>query len=133
MPASGYAISVIESIPLTGKVDNIVEGLQGITLRERSRVRVYLSREDVLVLAGVNIGGVQVLQAGSAVPLNTNAGEMPKIQDDLVVEVFAQKNDLIIISGTNGNAAPKELRVLLQVMPISDVLLLAAINMRRSA
>jgi len=131
--ASGYSISKLEAIPLTGKVDNIVEGLQGITLRERSRVRVYLSREDVLVLAGVNIGGVQVLQSGSPVPLNTTTGEMPKIQDDLVVEVFANANDLIIISGTNENAANKELRVLIKILPVSDILLMAAINMRRTA
>jgi len=133
MAASGYSISKLEAIPLTGKVDNIVEGLQGITLRERSRVRVYLSREDVDVLAGVNIGGNQVLQSGSPVPLNTTPGEMPKIQDDLVVEVFAMANDLIIISGTNENAADKELRVLIQVLPIGDVLLQAAIKMRRTA
>ncbi len=133
MAAVGYSISKLEAVPLTGRIDNLVEGLQGITLRQASRVRVWLSREDVDVLAGINIGGVQVLQAGSPVPLNTTAGEMPKIQDDLMAEVFAAANDLIIISGTNENAAAKELRVLIQVLPLDDVLLMSAINMRRSA
>lgn len=133
MAAVGYSISVNEAVPLEGKVDNLVEGLQGITLRFPARVRVYLSRQSVDVLAGVNIGGVQVLQAGAPVPLNATAGVMPSIQDDLVLEVFAQVNDLIIVSGTNNNAAAQELRALIQVMPIDDVLLLSAINMRRTA
>jgi len=133
MVAVGYSISKIEDIPLTDTVDNIVEGLQGITLREASRVQVWLSREDVLVTAGVNIGGNQVLQSGSPVPLNTTAGEMPKIQDDLVVEVFAQANDLIIIQGANANVAAKELRALIKVLPLNDVLLNDAIRSRREA
>lgn len=133
MGAVGYSIAVNSDIPLEGKVDNIVEGLQGITLRQPSRVRVWLSREGVDVLAGVNIGGNQVLQTGAPTPLDATVGAMPKIQDDLMVEVFANVNDLIIISGTNGNAAAQELRALIQVLPIDDVLLLSAINMRRSA
>lgn len=133
MAAVGYSIAVIEAIPLTGKVDNLVEGLQGITLQQPSRVRVWLSREDVLVLAGVNIGGVQVLQTGSPTPIDATVGAMPKIQDDLMVEVFADRNDLILVSATNTNAADKELRALIQVLPLDDVLLSTAINMRRSA
>jgi len=133
MAASGYTISAIADVPATGKVDNVVEALQGITLRQASRIRVYLSREGVDVLAGVNIGGNQVLQTGAPVPLNAIVGVMPSTQDDMVLEVFAQANDLIIVSATNDNAAAQELRVLLQVMPLDDVLLSSAINMRRSA
>lgn len=133
MGAIGYTIAKIEDIPIAGNIDNIVEGLQGITLRQASRVRVWLSREDVLVSAGVNIGGVQVLQTGAPTPLNTVAGNMPQIENDLMVEVLASANDLIIISGANSNAAAKELRVLIQVLPLDDVLLMTAIKMRRGA
>ena len=133
MAAQGYSIATNAKIPLTGDTPNIVEGLQGITLRQPSRVRVYLSRESVDVTCGVNIGGTQVLQTGAPAPLNATVGSMPKIQDDLVCEVFARPNDLIIISGANKNAAEQELRVLLQVMPIDDVILNAAIKARRSA
>lgn len=133
MAASGYSILAIASIPATDNVENVVANKQGITLRQASRVRVFLSREDVDVLAGINIGGTQVLETGAPTPLNATVGVMPSIQDDMVVEVFARQNDLIIISGTNSNAGAKELRVLVQIMPLDDVLISSAIRMRRSA
>ncbi len=133
MAAQGYSITGITDIPLTGIIENVVANRQGITLRQASRVRVYLSRESVDVLAGVNIGGTQVLEAGAPVPIDAVVGSMPSTQDDLVIEAIAMPNDLIIISGTNSNAAAQELRVLIMVTPIDDVVLNAAIKARLSA
>jgi len=128
MASSGYTITGITDIPITGNVANVVEGQQGITLRAPSRVKVFLNRESVDVLVGVNIGGTQVLEAGSPVPINATVGDMPSTQDDLYCEVMAMANDLIVVSATNANAALQEVRVLIQVMPIDDVVLGAALR-----
>jgi len=127
--ASGYSITGIAKIDATGAVDNVIANKRGRTLKEMSVVDIYLTREDADVLATVTVGGTDVLSQG---PVNLVAlnGTLPSTQDDRVVTTIGAPNDEIIIQGTNANAAIKELRALVKVMPIDDTALVAALNLR---
>lgn len=133
MGAVGYSLTGITDIGIAGTVENVLDGKSGITLRQPSRVEVFLTREVVEVTCGVNIGGTQVLAAGSPVNISTVVGSLPSTQDDKVCDVIGGRNDLIVVSGANANAAAKELRALLRITPIDDVILQDAIRRRRGA
>lgn len=132
MSASGYSITAISDVPLGGATPNLLSGLAGQKLREASRVTIFLTREVVEVLISVSIGGSEVLPSGP-VNINTVVGSLPSTQDDKVVEVFAQANDEIIIAATNSNAADKEARALVKIVPIDDALINSAILIRGRA
>jgi len=127
--ASGYSITGVSPIPATGAVDNVIANKRGRTLKEMSVVDIYLTREDPDVLVAVTVGGTEVLPQG---PVNIEAvnGSLPSTQDDRVITTIGAANDEIIIQGTNANAAIKELRALVKVMPIDDTSLVAALNLR---
>ncbi len=129
MSAFGYSIAAIAKIPATGSVDNVIKNLPGVKLREASLVIIYLTREVEEILVSVTVGGTLVFPSGPA-NISTVAGSLPSTQDDQLIVVMAQASDEIIIAGTNGNAAEKELRALVQVTPITDVVLRDAAKMR---
>lgn len=129
MAASGYSIAAIADIPATGNVDNVIANLPGVKLREAALVIIYLTRESVDVLASVTVGGTLVFPSGPT-NINTVAGSLPSTQDDQQIVILAQAGDEIIIAGTNGNASPQELRVLVQVLPLDDAILLHAAKIR---
>jgi len=119
MVAVGYSLTGISAIPLAGSVENVLAEKPGRVLRQPSQVFIYLTRETVDVLATVTVGGSNVFPQG---PTNVVAGvgTLPSTQDDRIIEVLAQRGDEIIIAGTNADAAnPRELRALVQVIPIA--------------
>jgi len=117
MPAIGYSIAAIADIPLADSVANVIADLPGVKLARRSLVQIFLTREAVLVLASVTIGGTQVYPAGP-VNINTVVGSLPSTQDDMVIESVGGAGDEIIIAGTNTSAGALELRALVKVMPV---------------
>jgi len=127
--ASGYSITGVSPIDATGAIDNVIANKRGRTLKEMSVVDIYLTREDADVLVAVTIGGTEVLPQGP-VNIETVNGSLPSTQDDRVITSIGAANDEIIIQGTNANAAIKELRALVKVMPIDDTALVAALNLR---
>jgi len=127
--ASGYSITGISKIPATGAIDNVIANKRGRTLKEMSVVDIYLTRETDDVLVAVTVGGTEVLPQGPA-NIDTVLGSLPSTQDDRVITTIGAPNDEIIIQGTNADAAERELRALVKVMPIDDTALVAALNLR---
>ncbi len=122
------SIAAIVDIPLSGRVANVFANLGGRTLTEPSIVLVALNRETVDVLAGVSIGGTEVLPANSAVTVQATVGVMPVLPDDIIVTSAGQAGDEIIITGTNADAAaPRELRAIAKIIPVEDQAVLAAV------
>ena len=117
MAARGQTVTAIASIDANGDVENVVKDKPGMTLMRRSAVQIFLTREAVGVLATVTIGGSIVMPQG---PTNIDSivGTLPSTQDDLLIEVIAQKADEIIIAGTNTTGAALELRALVKIMPV---------------
>jgi len=102
--------------------------VSGRILSEASRVRIFANREDVLVTLQVLIGKENVLEAGSGAALNTTVGDLPSTRDDLLVDTFGGVGDEIFVKGSNTNAALKELRIIVMVTPIDDVVLQKAMS-----
>jgi len=122
--ADGYSITQITDIPLSESDDNIILAKGGTKLQEPSLVEVYANVEDVDVTMGVRIGDTDVLQAGSRATLQATVGVMPSTRDDKIVSAVGQANEEIIVSGRNADAvAAAELRVVIFVTPINDVIL----------
>lgn len=117
MPAIGRSLAAITDIAAADSVVNVIEGLPGSKLARRSLVQIFLTREAVLVLAAVTVGGTNVYPSGP-VNINTVVGSLPSTQDDLLIEVIGGGGDDIIISGTNTSAGSLELRALVRIMPI---------------
>lgn len=117
MSARGQTITGITDIAATGEIDNVIKNKPGTTLSRKSAVQIFLTREAVDVLCTVTVGGSIVMAQG---PVNINAvvGTIPSTQDDLIIEVIAQKGDEIIIAGTNATAGALELRALVKIMPL---------------
>jgi hypothetical protein len=122
------SIAAIVDIPLSGRVANVFANLAGRVLTEPSIVLIALNRESVDVLAGVSIGGTEVLPANSAVTVQSTVGVMPVLPDDILVTSGGQAADEIIITGTNADAAvPRELRAIAKIIPVEDQALLQAV------
>jgi len=122
--ADGYSITQITDIPLSESDDNIILAKGGTKLVEPSLVEVFANAEDVDVTMGVRIGSTDVLQAGSRVTLQATVGVMPSTRDDKIVSAIGSADEEIIVSGRNADAAAAaELRVIIFVTPINDVIL----------
>jgi len=122
--ADGYTINQIFDLPLSDGEDDIILGKRGTTLKEPSLVEVFANVEDVDVTMGVTIGSTDVLQAGSRATLQAVVGVMPSTRDDKVVSSIGRAGEKIIVSGANADAAAAaELRVIIFVTPINDVIL----------
>jgi len=130
MTAFGKSIAAIEDIPLAGSVDNVLADKPGITLNEPSRVRLFVSRETVDVEVAITVGGSNVYPRGPAA-LNAVVGTLPSTQDDLLIDIMAQRNDTIIVEATNKDAAAaREVRVLAFITPVTDAVLSSAMSIR---
>ena len=130
MPAVGYSISGVSVISPSGNVDNVIANKRGRTLNKLSVVNIFLTRSTVDILATVTVGGTDVFPAGP-VNINTVDGSLPSTEDDDVITCLAFPNDEIIIQGTNADgAASQELRALVKVMPVDDMAIVAALNLR---
>lgn len=117
MAATGQSITAIEDIEANGSVANVVKDKPGITLKRRSIVQIFLTREAVGVEATVTIGGSNVFPQG---PVNVVAavGTIPSTEDDEIIEVIAQASDTIIIAAVNTTAGDLEIRALIKIMPV---------------
>jgi len=125
MPTTGYSISSIFSVPAGETEPNIIKNKPGVTLNEPSLVSLFMTREDVDQEITVTIGGTQVYPAGP-VDIEAAAGTIPSTDDNKILQVFAGKGDDIIITAFNSNAAAREVRALVMVMPVDDAILKGA-------
>jgi len=121
--ARPYTLSTIEDIPATNSVNNILNGLQGEILPENSQVDIALNGESVDVTAQVTIGADNVFPTGR-VSLETTVGILPTLPDDRIIRTFGNGGERIILRGNNSNAAAQELRAVVQVTPIDDMVAL---------
>ena len=129
MTAFGKTISAIVKVPVGGSIDNVVENKPGITLNEPSRIQIFMSRETVNLQVSITIGGANVMPQGPTA-LNPTVGVLPSTQDDMLVDVMAQKSDTIIIAATSTDAAIREIRALVFITPVSDAVLSSAMAIR---
>ena len=121
--ARPYTITIVEDIPQASTVQNLVEGRSGRVMDEPSRVRVYATRETVDVTLGFVFGREEILPAGSVTNISTVIGSLPSRQDDLITETFGDTGNEIIIQGVNADAAAaRELRLLIDVTAVDDIM-----------
>jgi len=121
--ARPYTLTVINDIPLSSTIQNLLEGRSGRILDEPSRVRIYATRETVDVSMGQTLGREEILPAGSVTNLSTVIGSLPSRQDDLITETFGNGGEEIIVQGVNADAAAaRELRLLVDVKAVSDII-----------
>lgn len=119
--ARSYTISAITDIAANSSA-SLIDGLRGRTLQEASRVLVFMTRQAIDVLATVTIGGTEVLGSGRA-SINAAVGTKPAVPDDLIIDSGGLAGEEIIVTGQNLTAGALELRVLIFVVPLSDVLM----------
>jgi len=121
--ANPYSITVIGVIPIGGTIQNLVEGRSGRVFDEPSRMRVYATRETIAVTIGIDLGRETVIPAGSVTNINATNGTLPSRQDDLLVETVGNALSEILIQGVSSDgAATRELRLLIDVVSLDDVL-----------
>jgi len=121
--ANPYTITIVAIIPISGTIQNLVEGRSGRVFDEPSRMRVYATRETIAVTIGIDLGRETVLPAGSVTNINATNGTLPSRQDDLLVETVGNSLAEILIQGVNSDgAATRELRLLIDVVSLDDVL-----------
>lgn len=130
MGASGYSIAQVFSVPAGGAENNIIADKPGVKLPQTSTVDIYLTREDVDILFNVTIGGTNVYPQPGPANISTVLGSLPSTHDDKIISVVAAAGDEIIISASNANAAAKEARALVKVMPVDDAMLVSAQRLR---
>lgn len=129
MTAFGKSIAAIVAVPSNGSIDNVIENKPGITMSEPSRIKIFMSRQAVTVQVSITIGGVNVYPQGPTA-LDSVAGTLPSTQDDMLVEVMAQKSDTIIIAAVSTDAGIQEIRALVFIMPVTDAVLASAMAIR---
>lgn len=117
MGARGYSMAAITDIAIGGSVNNVLANIPGVKLAVRSLVQIFLTRENVNVLATVTVGGTNVFPQGPT-NISTVVGSLPSTQDDQIIEVVGEAGSEIIVAGTNADAAASELRALVKVMPV---------------
>jgi len=125
--ARPYTISAITDIA-ANSTSNLIQGLRGRTLPGPSRIEGFLTREAINVLANVTIGGESVVQGGLA-QINTVVGSSPLVPDNKLFDSFGFGGEEIIIEGQNLTGGLLELRVLLLITPVDDVLLQSALTL----
>ncbi len=110
-----------------GATASLIEGEQGRTLQEPSRVRIYANQENVNVSFTITIGADQVASAATSA-IQATLGVMPITPNDLLVESFGDGGDEIVIRAQNTDAGASEARVRVMITPIDDVALLRAME-----
>ena len=132
--AGPYTITQINDIPLSDNIDDLLTGKRGRQVAEASLVEIAINVEDVDVTVGVTIGAIDALSAGSRVTLQAAIGVMPIFPDDAIIRTFADAKDEIIISAVNADAAAaREVRAVVRVTPIDDVMLVNAVKAQTQA
>jgi len=129
MVAFGKTIAAIVKVPVGGSIDNVLADKPGITLSEAARIQIFMSRETVNLQVSITIGGANVYPQGPTA-LEAVVGTLPSTQDDMLVDVMAQKSDTIIISAVSTDAAIREIRALVFLQPVSDAVLSSAMAIR---
>jgi len=126
--ASPYTITAINDIAISGRVNDLFQGIRGRILTEPALVEIAYNAEDVDITVGTTLGPTEVLPAGSRVTLQATVGVLPILPDDVLVSSFGGATDEIIVSGVNADAAAaRELRAVARVTAITDVALRRAV------
>ncbi len=122
MPAFGYSLIAINDIAIDSQITNLVADQGGRVLTEPSLVTIAVNGEDVDISIGIRIGTTEVLRAGSRVTLQATVGVLPIMPDDVIAQVIGVKDDEIIVSARNADAAAaREVRTIILVTPLSDL------------
>jgi len=122
MPAFGYSLIAINDIAIDAQITNLFADQGGRILTEPSLVTIAVNGEDVDISIGIRIGTTEVLRAGSRVTLQATVGVLPIMPDDVIAQVIGVKDDEIIVSARNADAAAaREVRGVILVTPLSDV------------
>jgi len=120
----------IITIPIVFDLDgnesakNILEGLTNRFMAEESLVAVFLNREDTDVTAQIKMASTEVHELGP-VKINPTAGDTPgKDPESLAWYGFGQIKNELQINGTNVNAASRQLRATVFIIPVTMLALL---------
>jgi len=122
--ANPYTISTLNDVAI-GATENLLTGLKGRVLAAPSRVQISFNSELVTDRVSVIIGSDNVLD-NARVTTVAGAGIMPSIRDDTIVTTFGNAGDEIIINGFNPAGALSEIRAIVRVTELDDVILLKA-------
>jgi len=109
----------------SGGIDILLNDADAL-LKEPSVIVVYMNREDTDVEAQIKIGSDEVMAlSGSAI--QAAAGVVPSTPDDQVVISMGKATERVQVLGTNVNAATRQLRVLVKIFSLADVLAVPAL------
>ncbi len=126
--AGRYTITVIRVLAINEEVADILSGQPGVFMEEDSIVRFYASRETAAVTLGITVAREVGLPVGSPANIDAVAGSLPSRQDDLILKTGAfLGNQLIVSARSTDGAATREIRVLVDVNPVSDEALLGGV------
>lgn len=119
------ALTVVNDVPLSSTVVDILANIPGAVLAEPSLVQIALNGETVDIRGQISVGGNQVLPE-SRVTVQATVGVLPITPDDILVTTFGKGNEQITVKGTNLDAAAaREIRAKVQTFPTSDIMLLS--------
>lgn len=99
---------------------NVLNGIQGNTLKEDSLITLFGNRESVDVQLQFLVGSTEVYRLGPA-SINATVGDMPIIPDDFLVQTLGVQGDELFLLGSNVNVAAQELGYLIQVVSLADL------------
>jgi len=103
---------------------NILEGVTNRFMAEESLVAVFLNRQDTDVTAQIKMASTEVHQLGP-VKVNATAGDTPgKDPASMAWYGMGQIKDELQINGTNVNAAVRQLRATIFILPVRMLALL---------
>lgn len=125
--ANPYTISTITDVA-AGATTNLLTGLKGRVLAAPSRVQISFNSELVTDRISVIIGSDNVLD-NARVTTVAGGGIMPSIRDDTIVTTFGNAGDEIIVNGFNSAGAASEVRAIVRVTEVDDVVLQNAMAM----
>jgi len=116
-----YTIPTLTDVA-AATITNLLTGLKGRVLSAPSRVQIALNSELVTDRVSVLIGGENVLDNGRVTTV-AGGGVMPTLPDDNIITTFGNTGDEIIINGSNSAGAASEIRAIVRVTEVDDVIL----------
>jgi len=122
--ANPYTIATLNDVAIAS-TENLLTGLKGRVLAAASRVQLAFNSELVTDRVSVIIGSDNVLD-NARVTTVAGGGIMPILPDDNIVTTFGEAGDEIIVNGFNPAGAASEIRVIVRVTEIDDVILAKA-------
>jgi len=118
--AMPITITFITSVAAGAINVNVLAGIPQRVISEPSSIDVALSREDVLITVGLEIGNEISIPRGSAVNINTTNGTLPRFDTDNVGRYLGDTQQELALFVSNTNAAAKEVRGQLRIIAVED-------------